>query len=208
MISFCSEKTVEFSLVPEFSKLIKNLGENAPIQYWKTREGNLTSKYLHGNENVYLVAFFSRRPKVDTKKNHILQGKINNYIFEFNVAAKNMPITVFCGFPLAKNLYELSDSKKIWINIPKNASVDQEVLFLAEENEGEHSIYCKQPLKIIEQEDVCDIIKKDSHPITWVEAIDVMEKLKRKPGRGHWFLLNWYYKPVYFVIKANIYGKS
>ncbi|MGT0149278.1 hypothetical protein ACT691_04455 [Vibrio metschnikovii] len=32
MISYCTEKTTEFSLIPAFSSLLNELGENVPIQ--------------------------------------------------------------------------------------------------------------------------------------------------------------------------------
>ncbi|MGP3132277.1 hypothetical protein ACTVOT_22110, partial [Serratia marcescens] len=75
MISYCTEQTVEYALVPEFSNILDELGENTPIHYWKTREGNMTSRNVNEIENIYLVVFFARRPKIEQRKNSVLQGK-------------------------------------------------------------------------------------------------------------------------------------
>ncbi|MCA6982849.1 hypothetical protein [Pectobacterium brasiliense] len=119
MISYCTEKTTEYSLVPAFSDILNKLGENTPITYWKTREGNRTSRNVNNAGEVYLLAFFPRRPKVDPKKDYHIQGKINTYIFEFNSLAKKHSIAVFCGIPLARNIYELKKSEKNMVLYPR-----------------------------------------------------------------------------------------
>ncbi|AQM66582.1 hypothetical protein V9657_004528 [Vibrio vulnificus] len=203
MISYCTEKTTEFSLIPAFSSLLNELGENTPIQYWKTREGNKTSYALHGMESVYLIAFFARRPKVHIGVEGQLQGKINPYIFEFNEIAKKFDIPVFCGMPIAQNLFELSNAENIWFYIPPNAPEYNEVVFNLT---NRSDVEVNDPYSVVEQvrhEDITCIIRRHYHPMPWEQAINIMTELNRRPGDGPWFTRGWQHKPVYFIVKQE-----
>ncbi len=202
MISYCSEKTTEFSLVPEFSSLLNELGENVPIQYWKTREGNKTSDAIHGSDPLFLVALFARRPKVKVGNKSVVQGKINSYVFEFNNLAKRYEVPVFCGMPIAQNLFEMHCSEKVWFYISPNAQKHQEVVFnLTSGNVVINSV--EHGVEQIRNENIVDVIKERCPPMTWSQAMDVMSELNRKPGHGFWFTQTWYYKPIYFIIKQK-----
>ncbi|MBY8252736.1 hypothetical protein KW526_09275 [Vibrio fluvialis] len=204
MISYCTEKTTEFYLIPAFSSLLNILGENTPIQYWKTREGNRTSYALHGMESVYLIAFFARRPKVNIGVDEQVQGKINSYIFEFNERAKKFDIPVFCGMPIARNLFELSNSENIWFYIQPNASEYNEVVFNltscinVEVNDSYNLV------EHVSQECITHIISRYYHPIPWEQAINIMTELNRRTGDGPWFTRGWQQKPVYFIVKQEL----
>ncbi|PSU69845.1 hypothetical protein C9J22_13280 [Photobacterium phosphoreum] len=204
MISYCTEKTTEFSLIPAFSSLLNELGENTPIQYWKTREGNNTSCALHNSELVYLVAFFARRPKVKVNNEGFFQGKINPYIFEFNNIAKKFRIPVFCGMPLAHNLFSMYHSEKIWFHVPPNAPEYNEVIFNLTSCSD---VEINDPYSVVEQvrdENVAQVIRQQCSPMSWNQAIDIMFELNRKPGNGPWFTRSWQYKPIYFIIKHKL----
>ncbi|MGF1840114.1 hypothetical protein [Vibrio atlanticus] len=203
MISYCSEKTTEFSLVPTFSSLLNELGENVPIQYWKTREGNKTSDTIHGSEPVLLVALFARRPKVKVGKKRVVQGKINSYVFEFNDLAKKYEVPVFCGMPIAQNLFEMYSSEKIWFHIYPNAQKYQEVIFNLTNCGNVDTNSVSHDVEQVRYENIVDVIRKRCSPMTWSQAIDIMSELNRKPGTGHWFTRTWYYKPIYFIIKQK-----
>ncbi len=203
MISYCTEKTTEFSLIPAFSSLLNELGENVPIHYWKTREGNNTSYALHSLDPVYLVAFFARRPKVHVGVEGQFQGKINPYIFEFNDVAKQFGIPVFCGMPIARNLFELCKAENIWFYIPSNAPKYNEVVFNLTSCSD---VEVNDPYNVVEQvryENAAQIIRQHCRPMAWDQAIDIMAELNRRPGDGPWFTRGWQHKPVYFIIKQK-----
>ncbi|EBI5828653.1 hypothetical protein DVH92_26265 [Salmonella enterica] len=206
MISYCTEQTVEYALIPEFSNILDELGENTPIHYWTTREGNMTSRNVNDIENVYLVAFFARRPKIEQRKNSVLQGKINQYIFQFNALAKKYPIAVFCGIPLARNIYDLKKSDKMWFYIPENSPDEYEVIFNI--TDGKY-IHTNDPLNIISpitDENICNIVRHSCKTISWSEALEIMAQLNRKNSSTYipWFLRRWPYKPVYFLVRSEI----
>ncbi|EIO8633363.1 hypothetical protein LRF31_000989 [Salmonella enterica] len=210
MISYCTEKTVEYALIPAFSDILNALGENAPIYYWKSREGNLTSKHVNNAEKVYLIVFFARRPKVEQRSNSDIQGKINQYIFEFNALAKKYPIAVFCGIPLARNIFEIKNSGKMWFYVPGNSPDEYEVIFNI--SNGEYrQVY--DPLNIINpimNEDICKIIEHSCKAISWTEALEIMAQLNHRNNNTYmpWFLRRWSYKPVYFLVKSELWNKS
>lgn len=201
MISFCSEKTTEFSLIPAFSSLLNELGDNAPIQYWKTREGNKTSNALHGTESVYLLAFFSRRPKVKIDKKCLVQGKINSYVFEFNDLAKKHGIPVFCGMPISQNLFDMNNAEKVWLHVSPNAPEYNEVIFNLT-NCADIDIQ-DNTIEQVRSEDVANLVRAQCTPMNWSQAVDIMSELNRRPGNGYWFTRTWNYKPIYFIIKIK-----
>ncbi|MBY8070897.1 hypothetical protein KW492_21875 [Vibrio fluvialis] len=203
MISYCSEKTTEFSLVPAFSSLLYELGENVPIQYWKTREGNKTSDVIHGSESVYLVALFARRPKVKIGSNRVVQGKVNSYVFEFNNLAKKYEVPVFCGMPIAQNLFDMHRSEKVWFHISPNAQKHQEVIFNLTNGGNVDINSVEHGIEQVRHENIVGVIRERCPPMTWSQAIDIMSELNRKPGGGLWFTRTWYYKPIYFIIKQK-----
>ncbi|WP_241762558.1 hypothetical protein, partial [Vibrio splendidus] len=203
MISFCSEKTTEFSLIPAFSSLLNELGDNVPIQYWRMREGNKTSEALHGSESVFLVAFFARRPKVRLGKKCVVQGKVNSYVFEFNDLAKKHGVPVFCGMPKAQDLFDMHNSEKVWLHVSPSAPKDNEVIFnltnCADVDIGKQDHVIEQ----VRCEDVAGVVSKRCTPMKWSQAIDIMSELNRKPGDGLWFTRTWNHKPIYFIIKLT-----
>ena len=203
MISYCSEKTTEFSLVPAFSSLLNELGDIVPIQYWKTREGNKTSDAIHGTEPVFLVALFARRPKDKVGKKREVQGKINSYVFEFNNLAKKYEVPVFCGMPIAQNLFEMNCSKKVWFHISPNAKKDQEVIFNLTNCGNVDINSVGHGIEQVRYENIVDVIRERCPMMTWSQAMNIMSDLNRKPGDGLWFTRTWYYKPIYFIIKQK-----
>lgn len=203
MFSYCTEKTTEFSLIPAFSNILNIIGENVPVQYWKTREGNQTSKYMNGSEKVYLIAFFARRPKVEMIKNTDIQGKINNYVFEFNAVAKKNLVPVFCGIPLATDIFQLRNADNMWFHIPDDSPENYEVIFNISNGEYK-SIY--DPLNIIkptDNESVCGIIENKCEAISWSAATERMTQLNLRERNIPWYIRGWRYKPVFFLIRKH-----
>ncbi|WP_186176759.1 hypothetical protein [Vibrio jasicida] len=204
MISYCTERTTEFAVFPAFSLLLSTFGENAPIQYWQTREGNNTSYALHGSEEVYLVAFFARRPKVKLGKEGLFQGKINNYIFEFHEEAKKYGVPVFCGFPVSNNLYEMNNSEKVWFYLSPNAPKYFEVVFEVTSHKKIRLYDSYDHVYSVNDNDVISILEQSCNPMSWSRASEIMTELNRKPSAsGPWFTRGWQYKPVYFVVKSK-----
>lgn len=198
--SFYSEKTAEYSLVPVFSNLLSPLGVVAPIYYWKTREGNNISNILHSKEEVYIVAFFARRPKIDPYNIDNLYMKINSTLFEFSEKAAEFSIPVFCGLPLTTNIFELNNSKCSWFYLEPNLIYEDICIWFENKQCKDNKIF---PLS---QSEILDIVKNKSKAIPWSSAIEIINELHRQPNpHGHkpypWWIRNWQYKPMYFIIK-------
>ncbi len=199
MVSFYTERTAEYSLVPSFSNLLSSLGKVAPIFFWKTREGNKTSEAIHDEEEVRVIAFFARRPKIDTRNMNLIEMKINHSLYEFSERAKDLNIPVFCGLPITTNIFELNEPDCLWFHV--EGGYDDEYVDVNIENKR-----CFSSIPSLTQQDVIDIVNKESVKMPWKDAVEIMGKLNENfstLGYVSRFMRNTHYKPVYFLIKDD-----
>lgn len=206
MRSFYSEKTAEYTVVPAFGNILETLGHVAPMFFLRTREGNKISEMIHGKDEVRVVAFFARRPKVNPSSLGVLQAKINTSLFDFAKRAYTQRIPVFCGLPLTQNVFQLRNAACLWFHIDPNYAGDEPV-FNIREHEFEPLTFHYDDLHPLSKGDVLDIVKSCSPKISWQNAISAMTELYRKQREDSdyypWWLRNWQYKPMYFVIKET-----
>ena len=178
-ISYISEHTTEFILVPKLMELVKIRYTNVvPVYFWATREGNNLSRELHRNMNVKIIAFFPRRPKLDNKNPELIYGKINSLIFEFANFASSLYIPTIAGLPIADSLLDLSQNPSLcWFHISKSEPKDitfeinkhnKEIIFHNNENGA---------IKVLVESNFDSIIEK-SKLYNWEDAIDNLRLLK------------------------------
>ncbi|MFA6629810.1 MAG: hypothetical protein WCS55_08620 [Sulfuricurvum sp.] len=207
MPSFYSEKTAEYALVPAFLEILNSLGKVAPIYFWKTREGNQISQSLHASDQVQVVAFFARRPKIYNSNDEIIEGKINSSLYKFSEQAAQFNIPVFCGLPITTNIFELNRPECLWFHIdPKSEKKDNIFYFDLENKLLDFPYSANKPVSLSKNE-IIEIVGKTSIEMSWFDAIEIMNQLYRKSDDGNrltpWFFRNWHYKPLYFLIKAE-----
>lgn len=199
MVSFYTERTAEYSLVPAFSDSLSSLGKVAPIFFWKTREGNRTSEAIHNDDEVRIIAFFARRPKIDTRNIKLIGMKINHSLYEFSERAKNLNIPVFCGLPITTNIFELNEPDCLWFHV--KSGYNDEYVSVDVENKS-----CSGSIPSLTRQEVIDIVNKESVKMPWKDAIETMSKLNENLsalGYASRFMRNTHYKPVYFLIKEQ-----
>jgi len=178
-ISYMSEHTAEFILIPKLLEFFKTRYANVvPIYFWATREGNNLSRELHRNMNVKIFAFFPRRPKLDKKNPELIYGKINNLIIEFANFASSLNIPTIAGLPVVGSLSDLSLNPSIcWFQIIESEPSDitfeiskhnTKIIFHNNENGA---------IKILTESDFDDIIE-ESKLYNWEDAIDNLKLLK------------------------------
>lgn len=184
---------------------LRELGAVVPVYFWKTREGNNTSLQIHWSSDVFLVSFFARRPKVSTTNSSLIQGKINYSLFQFSELAFRHHIPVFCGIPVAKNIFELCEPSPIWFHLDPRYEGDEPIFNIT----GKHVEplnYSREQFAPVSNAEIISIIKQWSPRVSWATAIEIMYELYRKPengryGVGAWWTRNWRFKPIYFVIR-------
>lgn len=197
MVSFYTERTAEYALVPAFLDVLNPLGKVAPIFFWKTREGNKTSKIIHDDDKVRVIAFFARRPKIDTKDRNFIEMKINYSLYEFSERAKNLNIPVFCGLPITTNIFELNESNCLWFHV--ESGYDDEYVSVDIKNKK-----CSGSIVSLKGQEIINIVNKKSVKMSWKEAVDTMGRLNENHsvlGYASRFINTTNYKPVYFLIK-------
>jgi hypothetical protein len=207
MPSFYSEKTAEYALVPAFLEILGSLGKVAPIYFWKTREGNQTSLSLHAKDQVKVVAFFARRPKIFNSNDNIIEGKINSSLYEFSEQAAQFNIPVFCGLPITTNIFELNKPECLWFQIDPKSEKEDNIFYFDLETKSLYFPYSENEPVSLSQKEIIEIIDNTSNEMFWSDAIEIMNKLYRKSEESskstYWLFRNWHYKPLYFLIKAE-----
>ena len=202
MISFYTERTAEYALVPAFSNILNTLGKVAPIFFWKTREGNRTSEAIH-DDKVRVIAFFARRPKIDTRNINFIGMRINDSLYEFSERAKSLNIPVFCGLPITTNIFELDNPDCLWFHIDSKYRHKPTYEYVGIDIENEK--YIDGSISSLTQEEIIDIVNAESVKMSWKEAVEIIGKLNENYstlGYMSRFIRNTHYKPVYFLIKT------
>ncbi|WP_298693794.1 hypothetical protein [uncultured Sulfuricurvum sp.] len=174
MSSFYSEKTAEYALVPAFLEILNSLGKVAPIYFWKTREGNQTSLSLHASDQVLVVAFFARRPKIYSSNDKIIEGKINSSLYEFSEQAAQFDIPVFCGLPITTNIFELNKPECLWFQIDPKSEKEDNIFYFDLEKKRLDFPYSVNKSVSLSKNEIIEIVGKTSMEMFWSDAIEKM----------------------------------
>lgn len=198
--SYVSEHTVEFYLVPEFTRVLATAFDSSlAFFYWASREGVWRGRNTAAVKRVRLVAVYPRRPKrsVDGKEQFM---KVNGELFGYASAFRRRGVPVFAGFPLVNSLFDLASAARFsWFAL---AGEDENDIELPMPGKLEHAdttgASVRGPLM---QNEVCQSVRDEATPLTWEEAITAIDhvRLERKNDAGYW-RIGPHYKPVYFAV--------
>lgn len=136
MSSFLSEKTVEFMLIPERKSILSSVCSSlVPITFWKSREGSGISCAVRENEQIRLLALFTRRPKLK-KIDEKLTEKINHELYKFGNEAAALGIPAIAGFTVVRTIFSLYETPTShWFSSASAVSCDVEFAISAKEHE-------------------------------------------------------------------------
>ncbi|EKO3962817.1 hypothetical protein F2K62_004098 [Vibrio fluvialis] len=191
MASFCSERTVEYMLVPRLVNIFEKYFETViPLFSYATREFTKLSKNLHSKNNFQVIALFPRRPKIsDTGEAGIT---VFDGLDEFQIITESFGVPVVTGSINASNLWELSKHENfVWFNMRQ---------FLAEAYITPISSIHRNTPEAIYSENALVELAKNSRSVTFNELADIA-----KQGRmtlGH-HLYGPRYRPVYIMLKSH-----
>lgn len=179
-----SEHTSEYALVYRLITAFSTRNLRAiPIYFLSTREGGKVSSKCDDSSAVRLISVYARRPKVDFPNQPTIEMKINAELFEAARRLGNFGIPTFTGIPLISSLWDFNlDVKIAWFEFTGES--DGDVYFhISTDGKGverfSESTAIRGPLL---EDDVIDICLRSSHPMCWVEAIEIL-KMNRRAGR-------------------------
>lgn len=199
MTGFFSEKTSEIYLVPEFLKILSELGNVTALSFTRQREDTIISHQLNEKKIVKLVALFSRRPKIDINNSSLIHYKINQELIDYANYVKDYPVPIFCGISLANNVFELPISDSLWFNINQFKYEESFYYDLSEKND----LFCLS----LGKKQIYKIINETAQEMTWSVAIDTMNKFTKKEGNQYshlpWLYRGWRIKPIFFIIECK-----
>ena len=208
-ISFFSEHTAEYVLVPNLINILKGrFSKVIPFYFWSTREGNTLSRISGFNSYFRLAAVFPRRPKVQSESDGQIRFKINSIIFETASKLDELRIPIFLGVPIVSSIFDLGNNTScLWFNIRSNANsecddieIDVNISSSLPISDYDRTLI-KGPL---EKEDLYNVIHASSDIYEWNNAIDAIKSIGRQLSinRGYrsGFWAFSHYKPFYVML--------
>lgn len=187
--SYISEHTAEYYLVPALTKILtKKYSYVAPVFPWISREFSRISKKIHQDDKFHILVMFPRRPKLCSEQDNDIYITINPELAEFYNIAEAKKVPVLVGWPLAKNIWELSKCQYKWSNLSKN--IDSQYL--------NSTRALEQNGLILDEIDIYNLVEKSSifDYLSFHNFISVLKEVR--PYRPY----GGFYKPVYFLIKC------
>ncbi|MEM0672145.1 hypothetical protein AAHA48_03005 [Dickeya oryzae] len=207
MPSFFSERTAEYSLIPEVMKV---LGERfpfvAPIYFWKSREGNSISRVQNIHKRVRIMAMFARRPKIEKLENYV-SGRINSSVLNYARHAKEYGVATIAGFIAVDSFFDISSKNRfVWFDLCNVAESTSDYDFLCKLNPCEvvRGAGDFREVRVINIEILTAIINKDCQSMEWDSGMEIIYKLNQltSPSNNSFFGRLWGggYKPVLFLV--------
>ncbi|MGA8150327.1 MAG: hypothetical protein WB952_05215 [Terriglobales bacterium] len=192
--SFLSERTTEYCLVPQFTKILNEaFACVVPFFFWSTREGNSTSRQTVV-DGVRVCALFPRRPKLDDSGQILM--KVNEEVFDAVGELAQNGIPSFAGVPVVSSVVELAQNIECrWFFLTENGQV-----------QGDCEIDCNcagspdARLRPVAIDEIALLVEEQSRCTNWQSAINILRVV---PTRGlpyeYEFRFGPAYKPVYFI---------
>lgn len=204
-ISFMSEHTAEYALVPDLiAKLADRFPRVVPTYYWGTREGSRVGRESFDGRAVRVAAAFARRPKVTHPGCDSILMKVNDVLFATAHAGSEVGVPVFAGVPLVNNLVDFSVGVRCaWFHVTSTSdwSDDREFrlsltceLLVPEPPEG-----VAGPLN---QTQLLQIVESQCEQVDWMFALNAMRYVKSAGGMQH-PIFGGGYRPFFLLMVAD-----
>lgn len=202
-ISFISEHSVEYVLVPKLVTIMaRQFSKVIPLYFLSYREGSTISRKCNPYKTVRILNMFARRPKIDDPEQQSIEIKLNKSLFEVAQISKPMGVPTFAGVPLISSMMNFSlDANCIWFKLSGfNDDVCYEVSL-----DGEILSQLNQASAVegpLEENDLTQIVLRDSRPMMWDEAIDNLRAIRRgaRPSNTFWFNIGGGYHPFNLLL--------
>lgn len=203
-VSFISEHTAEYVLVPTLARILSPVFSRAvPLYFWLNREGNTIAQRCMSGQSVRLIAVYPRRPKIeDPGQNHILV-KVNAKLFEFARRAASLGIPVFAGVPLASSLTDLTlDLQCTWVRLTPQGTVDRDIEFgltLEGAKLGKEPL-CADLEGPLQPDQLVQAVLTGTQPGPWEQAVENVRELRSSVQSYGLHPFFGGYKPFYFLL--------
>ncbi|MBN2239008.1 MAG: hypothetical protein JW712_04485 [Dehalococcoidales bacterium] len=209
-ISFFSEHTAEFALVPKLTSIFKaKYNYVTPIYPWMMREGNSLSRIIHNEDMISIIGLYPRRIKLNNFKDSNAIIKINREIILGAKTAFDLGIPMIAGCPLVRNFWELGDNPVcLWIDLNQcfcRGATDRDIEIVIN-NLSDWDYKDLSNIIFRNNNSMLDYLFGIMQPMNIDSAIDSFRRI-RNAQRGdqgfiyHYFGLGGSYKPVYFLLK-------
>lgn len=203
--SFISEHSAEYLLVKNIVDTIsRDFNAVVPIYFWSTREGGTIARRCMANHNVRILVAYARRPKIAQPDQDWLKMKINNKLFDAAQFGAEYGCPVLAGVPLVTNLSRLTlDAPCSWFHLNGNKLYDADYeLCLSITGVPQSASLIPVIDGPLSKTKIIEIVHESSRTLTWQDAIDSMNLIRRIGQHGSHYLAG--YRPFFIVIPVSM----
>lgn len=202
MISYISEHSAEYALVPNLAAILsKKYSAVVPIYFWATREGGSLAEACVGPHRVRLVAAYARRPKVESPGSKLLRMKINAPLFRSAELGRNLGVPVLAGVPLATELLRFCVTTPCaWFLLNDRFNMGADVIVTLDrsgqiQDGQEERRLVRGPLS---EAEILGEIAGKAVLMEWGDAVQAIRALRKSEKDYGWFVSG--YRPFFLII--------
>ena len=211
-ISFISEHTAEYILVPQISKLLsRHFKTIIPFYFWVSREGNTMSVKTVSINDFRLISVYPRRPKISNPEDTIITLKFNASIIHAAQISIESGVSTFAGIPIISSIQDINNDVLCkWFRfksaVKSISDIEYKLNIKGNVVEKGKSSFIEGPIK---DELLINTILKFSTISSWENAIDIIRSIRKNSSPGYYGNNNYSrfsmwmggYKPFYLILK-------
>ena len=211
-ISFISEHTAEYILVPQISNLLsRHFKTIIPFYFWASREGNTMSARTVSINDFRLISVYPRRPKIAYPENGIIILKFNSSVIHAAQNSNQLGVPTFAGIPVISSLEDFNyDVLCKWFRFRETeeqiSDIEYKLDLKGNVLEKDASSYVEGPLK---DEFLINTIFDFPTISNWENGIDRIRTIRRHSALGYdgnttyrgFSMWMGGYKPFYLILK-------
>lgn len=213
-ISFISEHTAEYILVPHITNLLsKQFTTIIPFYFWASREGNTMSKRTVNINDFWLISVYPRRPKISYPKDTMIKLKFNASIVHAARYSIQLGVSTFAGIPIISSIEDINkDVLCKWFRFMDNneeliSEIEYKLDLEGKVVDKSQSTLIEGPIK---DDLLINTILKSSTIPSWENAIDRIRSIRKYSAIGFNGISNYSgfsiwmggYKPFYLILKT------
>lgn len=201
-ISFMSEHTAEYAVVPDLSATLSGrYSRIIPVYFWSTREGSRVGCESGSDRPFRVVAAFARRPKVAHAGSESIVVKVNEILFSTAHLGTYFGVPILAGVPMINDLHDFFVGASCsWFHITSQSELNVDREFrLSLEGEVQNGSLPTGIAGPLSKTEIVEVVESQCRELDWLSVLDAMRHLK-SAGRTRHPIFSCGYRPFFMVI--------
>jgi hypothetical protein len=203
-VSFISERTAEYSLVPPLCAAFrKEFPWVLPLFYWATREGSAIAADVAPTRQVRVVTVYARRPKLESREAKTVRVRLNPLLFRAAMESQPYAIPVYAGVPRVASFDALATSPAFaWFRIHPGSVPEAPVDIGLDLGTDERPARTGNGVEALSLDSLIIDASKRCRLMTWTEAMAAIRSSRVVDDQGNLFGFGGY-KPFHLLLSEE-----